>query len=160
MNRDGSDPRRLTFNDLFERQPVWSPDCSRIAFAGRAADGSWDIYAVHADGEGLARLTNDAARDDDPSWTPDGRQIVYDHGVFTCPCNLRSVNVDGSNDHALNTRDGNSFSPDVAPVGGKSSSPTIGQAATRGAVGSVGRDRHRLLLQRPHVGADRLRARE
>jgi dipeptidyl aminopeptidase/acylaminoacyl peptidase len=119
MNRDSSNVRRLTFNDLVERQPVWSPDRSRIAFAGRAADGNWDIYTVHADGEGLARLTNDAARDDDPSWTPDGGQIVYDHGVFACPCSLRSVNADGSNDHLLNAGEGNSFSPDVAPAGGR-----------------------------------------
>jgi Tol biopolymer transport system component len=117
MNRDGSNVRRLTFNDLFERQPAWSRDRSRIAFTGRAADGNFDIYTVRADGEGLVRLTNDAGRDDDPAWTPDGRQIVYDHNLFNCPCTLRSVNADGSGDHALDTGAGNSFSPDVSSLG-------------------------------------------
>jgi Tol biopolymer transport system component len=117
MNRDGSGVRRLTFNDLFERQPVWSPDRSRIAFAGRAADGNFDIYTVRADGTGLTRLTTDPARDDDPSWTSDASQIVYDHGVFACPCSLRSVAADGSGDHVLDAGAGNSFSPDVSPLG-------------------------------------------
>jgi dipeptidyl aminopeptidase/acylaminoacyl peptidase len=36
VNADGSGEHRLTFNDLFERAPAWSPDSSRIAFAAAA----------------------------------------------------------------------------------------------------------------------------
>ena len=116
MNRDGSGIRRLTFNDIFERNAKWSPDGTKIVFSGQV-DGNFDIYMVAADGSGLRRLTTDPGRDDDPAWTTDGKGIVYDSGLFGCPCSLRLVNADGSNDHALNIGPGDSFSPEVSPSG-------------------------------------------
>jgi TolB protein len=97
VNEDGSGEHRLTFdgNDYFERQPVWSPDGTRIAYAG-LNNGNWDIYTIDANGGGRRRLTTDTQRDDYPQWTSDGR-IIFTHNVFACPCTEWIVNADGSN---------------------------------------------------------------
>jgi Tol biopolymer transport system component len=94
VDRDGSSLRRLTFNELRERQPVWSPDRSRIAFAGLSG-GNWDIYTVDAAGGELQRLTEDPERDDYPRWTSDGR-ITFQRGPFVCPCAAWIMDADGS----------------------------------------------------------------
>ena len=58
-----------------QREPAWSPDGQRIAFAGNRGDG-FDIYAVAARGGSPERMTALAGDARTPSWTPDGR-IVF-----------------------------------------------------------------------------------
>lgn len=94
VDRDGTGLARLTFNDVHESQPVWSPDRTRIAFSG-LRNGRWDIYTVAADGSDLRSVTNDATRDNWPKWTADGR-IVFVRGELTCPCRPWIVNADGT----------------------------------------------------------------
>lgn len=94
VDRDGSNLERLTFNDIFETQPIWSPDRSRIAFAGRRA-GVFDIYTIAADGSDLRQVTTGAAQENFPKWTADGR-IVFMRGPLACPCRPWIVNADGS----------------------------------------------------------------
>lgn len=95
VDRDGTGLERLTFNDISESQPVWSPDRSRIAFSG-ARSGLRNIYTVAADGGDLQRVTDGAARDGTPRWTSDG-QIVFVRSTIACQC-FRPwiVNADGS----------------------------------------------------------------
>jgi TolB protein len=114
VNRDGSELRRLTFNNIFERAARWSPDGARIAFTG-FVNGNGDIYTMNADGSGLTRLTTDSARDDDPAWTDNGKRIVYDRGLSdNCsPCTLRIIDADGTHDRTLDVGPGNSINPDV-----------------------------------------------
>ncbi len=113
VNGDGSGQRRLTFNDVLERQPVWSPDRSRVAFAGLRG-GNWDIYTVAADGSDLRRLTTDPERDDYPKWTNDSR-IVFQRGPFECPCEVWIARDDGTGAHRLDTGPGNAITPEPAP---------------------------------------------
>ena len=120
VERDGTGVRRLTFNGVFERRPVWSPDRSRIAFSGRDAGGQWDLYTVAAGGGDLRQVTNDAARDDLPSWTADGTQLVftrYATASFDCPCEAWFVNADGSGSQKLATGPGDVVGADASPVG-------------------------------------------
>jgi len=117
VNADGSGEHRLTFNDLFERTPAWSPDSSRIAFAAAAPDGNWDIYTVNASGSDLRRLTTDAGRDDNPRWTADGR-LVWQRGPSNCPCQEWLMNADGSGASRLPLL-GNVITADPAPRGQK-----------------------------------------
>ena len=54
MNGDGSVKAQLTDNPTHDREPSWSPDGSRLAFASNR-DGGWELYAIGADGAGLTR---------------------------------------------------------------------------------------------------------
>jgi Tol biopolymer transport system component len=58
------------------RQPVWSPDGSRIAFQGYR-NGTYDIWSVAPDGSGARQLTNDAYDDREPAWSRDGTRIAF-----------------------------------------------------------------------------------
>ncbi|HEX2302159.1 MAG TPA: hypothetical protein VHH57_00935 [Gaiella sp.] len=60
----------------FQTEPAWSPDGTRIAFVS-AREGSFDIYAMNADGTGTRRLTSSNANDHSPTWSPDGTRIAF-----------------------------------------------------------------------------------
>lgn len=75
--------------------PAWSPDGSRIAFAGSPPGGTIQIYSVRTDGTDLELLTPDAGRKAVPVWSPDGRRIAYlrENGAAE---ELWVMNADGS----------------------------------------------------------------
>lgn len=122
VNRDGSGLHRLTFNSLFERQAVWSPDRTQIAFSAGDASGNFDVYVINADGTGQTRLTTDAARDDSPQWTPDGRILFQrDERAWI-------MNADGAAAAELPTGPGDAITPTASPRGG-----LVAFASNRGA---------------------------
>jgi hypothetical protein len=119
VNTDGTGYRRLTYDSLVrKREPTWSPDGSKIAFAGLDDAGNWDIYTVDADGGNLHRLTTDPERDDSPQWAND-RLVVYQHGPFSCPCHTDLVSTDGSFRFEVPTGAMNTLTPTVSPSGEK-----------------------------------------
>jgi Tol biopolymer transport system component len=60
---------RLTTNPSADRQPVWSPDGSKVLFVSDR-DGNNEIYVVNRDGTGLTNLTGHPASQTDPYWVP------------------------------------------------------------------------------------------
>jgi hypothetical protein len=58
--------KRLTFTDVDETRPSWSPDGEWIAFMSNLGD-QWDIYVMRADGTERRQLTDDSAYDEFPS---------------------------------------------------------------------------------------------
>lgn len=100
---DGGEPAPLTSAPLGAGTPVWSPDGSRIAYAGPYAEGEIDPHAPvvadrldhKADGIGLlrgitthlyvtdvatgatTRVTRGDPRAGEPSWSPDGRRLAF-----------------------------------------------------------------------------------
>jgi TolB protein len=80
LSADGTILRRLTNNHLSDRQPTWSPDGRRLAFAS-ARTGLFQIYSMRADGSRQRRLTHQNEDCETPAWSPNGRWIV-------CSCQL------------------------------------------------------------------------
>ena len=88
MSATGSTERRLTDAEVdpstpqglfFQTEPAWSPDGSTIAFASKRS-GSFDLYAMSADGTGTRRLTSTKDDDGQPAWSPVGERIVFARG--------------------------------------------------------------------------------
>ena len=87
---------RSTTNSAADDVPSWSPDGSRLAFMS-IRDGTWQIYAINADGSGETRLTfssADGAKDQGPAWAPDGRIAFHREGPLS---GVFIMNADGSN---------------------------------------------------------------
>lgn len=76
MEPDGSLPLRLTSNAVFDRQPVWSPDGTKVAFASNRS-GRFEIWIANADGTSPARRTVTTTQDIHPAWSPDGSRIAF-----------------------------------------------------------------------------------
>ncbi len=76
VNADGSDRKRLTVNEVFDGEPSWSPDGSKIVFQS-LRDGNSEIYVMDADGGNQTRLTHNDRPDVTPAWSPDGAQIAF-----------------------------------------------------------------------------------
>lgn len=73
---EGGEARRITdyYNDA--RQPVWSPDGSRLAyFAFR--DGGYHLWTVGRDGRDPVQLTAGSQDEREPVFSPDGSQLAF-----------------------------------------------------------------------------------
>lgn len=81
-NSDGSGVRRLTIAGVFNSSPSWSPDCTKIAFAGQDSN-NFDIFVIDVGGQNITRITKAfrtngrPANNEDPSFSPDGQFIMY-----------------------------------------------------------------------------------
>ena len=76
MAADGSDQQTIVtgFDSLAMRPPAWSPDGTRLAFAGDDGESGLSIYTVRTDGTDLRKLTRTISG---PSWSPDGERIAF-----------------------------------------------------------------------------------
>ena len=62
MKLDNLEVTRLTNNAVYDGEPAWSPDGTRIAFTS-ARENNSDIYVMNADGSEQTRLTYAASSD-------------------------------------------------------------------------------------------------
>jgi Tol biopolymer transport system component len=101
MDADGSNLRRLTYNDARDWFPAWSPDGTQIAFtSGR--DGANVIYVMNPDGSDLRRLTHGDADAWRPAWSPDGTQIAFQSKPDS-QWDIYVMNADGTDVRQLTT---------------------------------------------------------
>ena len=56
---------------------AWSPDGTRLAFAGVMDGPSAEIYLYDAVSGDVRRVSQDNAQDFSPSWSPDGNHLLY-----------------------------------------------------------------------------------
>ncbi len=103
--------------------PSWSPDGEQISFVCKKKNGEEGIFVVNADGSKFHEI--DIENFDDflffhgPHWSPDGTQIIYvaflsnydaSHGK------IYSVNIDGSDNHAITAEEGAYIIEAVYPI--------------------------------------------
>lgn len=99
VDRSGLNMRRLTSGAGMESAPVWSPDGTRIAFAGHTdGSGAQDIFVVNVDGSGIVNLTPNTplTYEADPAWSPDGRSIAFASLHTIGGSHLYTVGADGA----------------------------------------------------------------
>ena len=78
MDYDGSNLVQLTYNNVADSSPDWSPDGTHIVYSSNLIDDVREIYVMDADGENIVRLTT-IGECNYPKWSPDGGRIA-----FTC----------------------------------------------------------------------------
>jgi Tol biopolymer transport system component len=66
-------------------------------------DGNHEIYAMNADGTGVARLTDDPTSDDNPVLSPDGERVLFVRHGNLSDGHLFVVNADGTGLEQLTT---------------------------------------------------------
>ena len=118
---DGTGRRCLTHNRLYEFEPAWSPDGSRIAFRRHLDDPrNPDIWVMDADGSNKTRLTTGPRDDSAPDWSPDGRRIAWWKSRGDSPVGrLFVMNADGSERRALAGRRHDDRFPQWSPDGSR-----------------------------------------
>ncbi len=81
---DGTERVQLTPAPLRTGKPRWSPDGTRIAFAGSWAGELVKVYVIDAarPGGGIPETVSAATfTDNEPSWSPDGNSLLFSRGL-------------------------------------------------------------------------------
>jgi Tol biopolymer transport system component len=132
---DGSDIRPLFSSPAYDAEATISRDGRKIVFTS-SRDGDLEIYSMNADGSGVTRLTHTPGYDGGPFYSYDGKKIVYraDHprtpedlaryrenlarGTYAPrSLEIRVMNADGSDDHAVTANGAANFAPYFFPNG-------------------------------------------
>jgi dipeptidyl aminopeptidase/acylaminoacyl peptidase len=82
--------------------PSPSPDGSRIAFTGQAADRSVSVYVYDRAARTTTRLTTGASLNDEPAWSPDGTRIAF-RSTRAGASDIWVMDADGDNARRLTT---------------------------------------------------------
>jgi len=115
MNADGTGIRQLTHCRPQCSGPVWSPDGSKIAFAGgpNTQGNPDDVYVMDADGRNMRRVEHLPGEEDNFDWSPDGTKIVFDTFGSSAQVNIWTLSVaDGSMTRLIQGGSGPIWSPD------------------------------------------------
>nr|MDP9491607.1 hypothetical protein [Actinomycetota bacterium] len=113
MNADGGARRLLHAGD--DRQPVWSPDGSRVVFVHVQQNGGTLVVVEVASGHAKVVASPTVQGAWPPSWSPDGTRIAYTEG----PADLAIVGADGSGHRVLVGGTGSEVGPAWSPDGTK-----------------------------------------
>lgn len=96
INIDRTGLKKISNGSVRDRQPVYSPDGTRIAFLSERS-GNEDIYVMDAGGSNVKQLTKHIGIDADPCWSPDGKEIIFVSERDSCFSLYTMNSRDGSN---------------------------------------------------------------
>jgi len=74
--KSGGPAETLSFGSSIDRQPVFSPDDTRLMYSSNRS-GNVDLWIRDLEAGQDSRLTDDPAGDWDPAFTPDGRSVLW-----------------------------------------------------------------------------------
>ena len=79
MNADGTDPQRLTHNNVIDAYPSWSPDGHSLVFTSTRS-GRWEVFVIDLAPRAVTQLTGGDAdtASASPDWSPDGTRIAFE----------------------------------------------------------------------------------
>lgn len=93
INADGTGEVRLTNDSRPDREPVFSPDGSKILYGKEVTSGGIELFLMNADGSNQQQVTNSGTSKLSATFYPDGSRILYrdatDGGLY-------SIRIDGS----------------------------------------------------------------
>ncbi len=117
MNEDKTDLKQLTFNDVNDYHPVWSPDGNKIIYH-TLFEHNYEIFVMDVDGTHQQNLTANPAYDFEPAWSSDASQISFtsDRDVNK---EIYIMNDDGSDLTNITQNPANDFESNWAPSGDK-----------------------------------------
>jgi Tol biopolymer transport system component len=102
MKADGSQVTRVSAPGMYDIEPSWSPDGTRLAFTSRRDLTSnpnfpgFEIYTMLADGSNATRLTFTEEFEHNAIWTRDGSKILFTSNRANDRLQLYLMNPDGS----------------------------------------------------------------
>ena len=101
-DKNGQNPRRLTVNPAVERNPMFSPDGTKIAFTGNY-DGNTDVYVISIEGGAPQRVTSHPSADLLRGWISNDEVYFSTTREFTYSLGSRlyKTKLNGSVDSAL-----------------------------------------------------------
>ena len=124
MTAGGRHLSRLTFTDVSDRQPAWSPVGDKIVFCSMGIEdpesSDFDIFVMDTNGKNRKRLTDNERLDWSPVWSPDGNTIAYElSGEHDFDRKLHLMTADGLYLKPLgDSHKGTDLAPDwFAPAG-------------------------------------------
>src|SRR4051794_25964155 len=119
MNADGSGLRQVTFNEVDDGAPAWSPDGDRLVVHRWSADGSnADLMTMRLDGTHERNVTQSpGVLDRQAVWSPDGREIVFSRDATGTSADIYTIRPDGSHLRALTSTPTDEEDPNWSPDG-------------------------------------------
>jgi len=107
---------RLTFDEGYDADQVWSPDSRWIVFSSNRGAGNNAIYRKAADGSGEVELVVEPGELPalyPTSWSPDGKSIA----VWTANSDIYIASADGGEIEPYQATDFGEFNPSFSPDG-------------------------------------------
>jgi Tol biopolymer transport system component len=134
INPDGSGLTVVRDAGRITSGPIWSPDGTKLVFAGEQSGASRGVRIVDADGSGEHFVIGGF---DSPAWSPDGRKLVIEQETTCAPdgsgCSggqIYTINVDGTDLFQVTGRPGaqvgTTQEPEWSPDGTKIAFSTFG----------------------------------
>jgi Tol biopolymer transport system component len=118
MELDGTGQARLTFDGNSNKDPTWSPDGNKIAFASSTDSLGTNIVIANVDRSAFNTLGGEGAKDGYPAWSPNGSQIAFS-SFRTGNHELFIMNSDGTNARQITNSPDVDLRPAWSPDGGR-----------------------------------------
>jgi Tol biopolymer transport system component len=96
---DGSNPRQITFDDVYLWRVAFTPDAKKVLFGLVQPGGSnWGsaVCSIDRDGKNRKRLTSGDEKVNNPLPSPDGRWIIYGRNAIDEPSDSSRVYLIGA----------------------------------------------------------------